>query len=87
MPREAVRYVRLRQKAHSCLTLDRQRIEKPAAAAETTIDLLKGDDVSAELADHPYCAIGSGNAIGAPAFVDVVGRNLHRNLDSVGFQI
>ena len=64
------------------MTLDRQRIEKPAAAAETTIDLLKGDDVSAELADHPCCAIGSGNAIGAPAFVDVVGRNLHRNLDS-----
>ena len=54
---------------------------------ETAIDLLKGDDVSPELADHPDCAIGSGNAIGAPAFVDVVGRNLHGNLDSVGFQI
>jgi hypothetical protein len=68
----AVSNVRLNQKLHSDIALEGRRIEKPATAAERTIDLLKGDDVSAELADHLDYAIGPGNAIDAPAFVDVV---------------
>ncbi len=68
----AVSNVRLNQKPHADIALDRRRIEKPATAAETTIDLLKGDDIGAELADHLDYAVGPGNAIDAPAFVDVV---------------
>ncbi len=77
VPAMAVRNVRLHQKLHSGLTLDGGRIEDPAAAAETTIDLLKGDEVGAELADDPDDSIGPGLAVEAAALVDVVGRNLH----------
>ena len=72
MPAVAVRNVRLHQKLHSGLTLDGGRIEESATAAETTIDLLKGDKVGGELANDPDDAIGPGRAIEAPAFVDVV---------------
>ena len=83
-PAEAMRYVRLGEKPHAGFTVKRRRIEKSATAAETTIDLLKGDDVSAELADHLDDAIRPGGPVDAPAFVDVVRCNLHGNLDSNG---
>jgi hypothetical protein len=86
-PTKTVRDVRLRQKPHSGFTLNRNWIEKPAAAAETTIDLLEGDDVSAEFVDHRHRAVGAGEAVDAPALVDVVGRDLHGNLDSESSQI
>ena len=81
----AVRHVRLDQKPHSGFALDRRRIEKPATPTEATIDLLKSDDFSAELSDHFDDAIGTGEAVGAAAFVDVVGRNFHDNLYSDSF--
>ena len=51
-------------------------------AAKTTIDLLKGDDVGAELANHPDDAIGPRNAVHTAAFVDVVGCDLPGDLKS-----
>ncbi len=87
MPAMAVSNVRLDQKPHSDIALDRRRIEKPATAAEPAVDLLKSDDVGAELADHRDDAIGPGDAVDAPAFVDVVRCNLHGNLNWNGFHI
>jgi hypothetical protein len=86
VPAMAVSNIRLNQKLHSDIALDRRRIEKPATAAETAIDLLKSDDVSAELADHLDYAIGPGNAIDTPAFVDVIRCNLHGNLTLSAFK-
>jgi hypothetical protein len=72
----AVRNIRLHQKLHSGLTLDGGRIEEPGTAAKPTINLLKGDDIGAELANHPDDAIGPRSAVHASTFVDVVGCNL-----------
>jgi hypothetical protein len=56
---------------------ERQRIEQAAAAAETPVDFLQRDDVRAEFTDHPDNPVWPGHAIGAAAFVDVIGCNFH----------
>jgi hypothetical protein len=56
---------------------ERHRIEQAAAAAETPVDFLKRDDVRAEFANHPDNPVWPSHAIGAAAFVDVIGRNSH----------
>ena len=83
-PAEAMRYVRLGEKTHAGFMVKRGRIEKSATAAETTIDLLKGDDVSVELPDHTDYAIRPRCPVDPPALVDVVRCNLHGNLNSNG---
>jgi hypothetical protein len=62
----------LYEKLHSCFTLDRRGIEKPTSLAEAMINLLKGDDVGANVSDYVDDAIRSDYSIRASTFVDVV---------------
>ena len=87
MPAVPVRNVRLNEEPHSGFSLERRRIKKPASVAEAAIDLLKSDEVGAELADNLDDTIRAHKAVDAPAFVDVIGRNLHGNLVSTAVQI
>jgi hypothetical protein len=73
----------LNEKLHSCFTLDLRGIEKRAAMAETTIDLLKGDDVGADAGDDLDDAIRSDESVCASTLVNVVGCDLHRDLNSL----
>ena len=70
----------MHEQLHSRFTPDRRGIEQAALLAEAAIDLLKGDDVRADLSDDLDDAVRSDRAIRTPAFVDIVGCNLHHDL-------
>jgi hypothetical protein len=79
----AARKVGLNEKPHSCFTLDLRGIEKPAPMAEATVDLLKGDNVGAEGGDDLDDAIRSDDSIRASTLVNIVGCDLHGDLNSL----
>ena len=81
MPTVAMRGVGLHEELHSRLTKNRLGIEQAAFLAEATIDLLKGDDVGADLTDNLDDPVRSDTTIRALAFVDIVRCNLHYDLN------
>lgn len=81
VPAMASRMFRLNEKLHARFALDRRWIKQPAPSAETSIDLLESDKVSSDFANHPDDTIRADPPIDASAFVNVIRRDLHGDLD------
>ena len=68
--------VGLGEQVQTRLALQGHRIEKSDALAETVVDLLQSDQLRADLLENLDDAVRPHLSVGAPAFVDVVGRDL-----------
>jgi hypothetical protein len=81
VPAMSVGDIGLHEESQAGFTLDQNWIEKPGSLAETPIDFLDSDDVSAYFPNYIDNAIRPDNPVGALAFVDIIGCDLHNDLD------
>jgi hypothetical protein len=81
VPTMSIRDIGLHEESQADLALERNGIEKPGSLAEATIDFLDSDDVRAYFRNYIDNAIRPDGPVGAPAFVDIIGCDLHNDLD------
>ena len=82
MPAVSIREIGLHEEPQAGFTLDQNWIEQPGSLAETPIDFLDSDDVSAYFPNYIDNAIGPDIPVGAPAFVDIIGSTF--TMTSIG---
>ena len=66
-----------RHRHQARLQFEALKIEKPGTVAKAVVGFLQGDDIGTDFADDARGAFGIEFAVGADAFVDVVGGDHH----------